>query len=158
MITSSKNNSNIGRVTTLITIILSHTVNLAKFLKRQSWVLFQTLVVIYQRYSYSYLTEQETEAQKIGTEGQFLTCLAAQTSPTLRPCGLRPTRLLCPWDFPGKNTGVGCHSLLQRIFLTQGSNTGLLNCRWILYHLSRQGSPSPRDRQFVNSVRGALWI
>ena len=29
------------------------------------------------------------------------------------PHGLQPTRLLCPWDFPGKNTGVGCHFLLQ---------------------------------------------
>jgi len=37
-----------------------------------------------------------------------------------------PTRLLRPWDFPGKNTGVGCHFLLQGIFLTQGSNPGLL--------------------------------
>ena len=35
-------------------------------------------------------------------------------------------RLLCPQDFPGKNTGVGCHSLLQRILLTQGLNLGLL--------------------------------
>ena len=41
-----------------------------------------------------------------------------------------------PWDFPGKNTGVGCHFLLQGIFLTQGSNLGLLHCRQILYHLS----------------------
>ena len=39
----------------------------------------------------------------------------------------------------GKNTGVGCHALLQRIFPIQGSNTGLLHCRWILYHLSHQG-------------------
>ena len=45
-------------------------------------------------------------------------------------------RLLCPWDFPGKTTGVGCHSLLQGIFLTQVSNPGLLHFRWILYHLS----------------------
>ena len=37
-----------------------------------------------------------------------------------------PTRLLCPWDPPGKNTGVGCHSLLQGIFQTQGSNLQLL--------------------------------
>ena len=36
------------------------------------------------------------------------------------------TRFLCPWDFPGKNTGVGCHFLLQGIFLTQGLNLGLL--------------------------------
>ena len=35
--------------------------------------------------------------------------------------------LLCPWDFPGKNTGVGCHFLLQGIFLTQGSNSGVLH-------------------------------
>ena len=33
-----------------------------------------------------------------------------------------PARLLCPWDSPGKNTGVGCHSCLQGIFPTQGSN------------------------------------
>ena len=39
-------------------------------------------------------------------------------------------------DFPGKNAGVGCHFLLQGIFLTQGSNSGLLHCRQILYHLS----------------------
>ena len=37
-----------------------------------------------------------------------------------------PTRLLCPWDFPGKNTGVGCHFPLQEIFTTQGSNSHLL--------------------------------
>ena len=41
-----------------------------------------------------------------------------------------------PWDSPGKNTGVDCHSLLQRIFPTQGLNPGLLHCRQILYHLS----------------------
>ena len=47
-----------------------------------------------------------------------------------------PTRLLCPWDSPGKNTGVGCHFFLQGISPTQGSNLGLLYCRQILYHLS----------------------
>ena len=44
------------------------------------------------------------------------------TSDSLWPCGLQPTRLLYSWDSLGKNTGVGCHFLLQRIFLTQGSN------------------------------------
>ena len=53
---------------------------------------------------------------------------------------LGPARLLCPWNFPGKNTWVGVHSLLQGIFLTQGLNLGLLHCRQILYHLSHQGS------------------
>ena len=44
-------------------------------------------------------------------------------------------------DSPGKNTGVGCHALLQGIFPTQESNPGLPHCRQILYHLSHQGSP-----------------
>ena len=43
---------------------------------------------------------------------------------------------LQPWDFPGKNTGVGCHFLLQEIFQTQGSNWGLLYCRYIRYSLN----------------------
>ena len=43
-----------------------------------------------------------------------------------RPRGLQPTKLLCPWDAPGKNTGVGCHALLQGSFPTQGSNLSLL--------------------------------
>ena len=42
---------------------------------------------------------------------------------------------------PGKNTGMGCPALFQRIFPTQGSNPGLVHCRQILYHLSHQGSP-----------------
>ena len=59
---------------------------------------------------------------------------------SLRPRGLKPTKLLCPWNYPGKNTGVGCDFLLQGIFLTQGSHSGLLHCRQILYHLSDWGS------------------
>ena len=50
------------------------------------------------------------------------------------------TRLLHPWDFLGKSTGVGCHFLHQGIFPTQGSNPGLPHCRQTLYHLSHQGS------------------
>ena len=71
--------------------------------------------------------------------------LVAQLCPTL--CKLMvcsPTGLLCPWDSPGKNTGVGCHSLLQGIFLIQESNLGLPLRRQILYQLSNQeslGSP-----------------
>ena len=62
-------------------------------------------------------------------------------SSSLQPLELQPTRLLCPWDFPGRNTGVGCHFLLQSIFPNQGWNPGLLYCRPILYRLSHQGSP-----------------
>ena len=54
--------------------------------------------------------------------------------------GVTCTRLLHPWDFLGKGTGVVCHFLLQGIFLTQGSNPGLLHCRQMLYRLNHQGS------------------
>ena len=64
-------------------------------------------------------------------------------SDSLRPHWLWPTRLLHPWDFPGKSTGVGCHCLLHRIFPTQGSNPSPPHCRQMLYHLSHQGSSCP---------------
>ena len=51
---------------------------------------------------------------------------------------LRPHRLQSPWNFPGRNTGVGSLSLLQGIFPTQGSNPGLPHCRRILYQLSHE--------------------
>ena len=54
---------------------------------------------------------------------------------------LRPHGLYSPWNSPGQNTGVGSCSLLQGVFPMQGSNPGLLHCRWILYQLSHQGSP-----------------
>ena len=55
-----------------------------------------------------------------------LSCVCAQSCPIL--CNsMEPAGLLCPWDFPGKNTGVGCHFLLQGIFLTQGSNPRLFH-------------------------------
>ena len=55
-------------------------------------------------------------------------CVHAQSvvSNSLWPHRLYPTSLLCPWDFPGKHTGVGCHFLFQGIFPTQGSNLCLL--------------------------------
>ena len=48
-------------------------------------------------------------------------------SDSLWPHRLQPSRFLCPREFPGKNTGKGCHFLLQRIFLTHGSNLHLLH-------------------------------
>ena len=59
----------------------------------------------------------------------------------LQPHRLQFARFLCPWHFPGKNTGVSCHFFLQGIFLTLESNPGLLHCRQILYPLSYTGSP-----------------
>ena len=57
---------------------------------------------------------------------------------SLRPHGLQTARLLCPWNFPAKNTRVSSHCLLQEIFPTQGLNLGLLHCRQILYCLNHQ--------------------
>ena len=79
-------------------------------------------------------------------------------SDSLQPHGLQPARLFCPWNSPGKNTGVNCHFLLQGIFPTQGSNLSLLHCKQILYHLSHQGSPigkkwtyTEKNTLFLNS-------
>ena len=58
----------------------------------------------------------------------------------LCPHGLQPSRLLSPWDFPGKNTGVGCYFLLQGIFPTQGSNPCLLHWQADSSPLSELGS------------------
>ena len=75
-------------------------------------------------------------------------------SDSLRPHELEPTRLLCPWNSPSKNTGVDCHSLLQRIFQTQELNAGLPHCRQILYSLSHQGNPF---KQVWNQVKKHNW-
>ena len=67
-----------------------------------------------------------------------------QSCLTLQPCGLWPDRLFCPWDSPGKYTGLGCPALLQEIFSTQGLNLHLLcllHCRQILYPLNHLGNP-----------------
>ena len=66
--------------------------------------------------------------------------LVSKSCPTfLRPHGLQHARLLCPWDFPGNNTGVCCHYLLQEIFPTQGLNQDCLHCRQISLPLSHWG-------------------
>ena len=79
---------------------------------------------------------------------------------SLRPHGLQLSRLLCPWNSPSKNTRMGCHSLLQGIFLTQGSNQGLLHCKQILYHLSYQGNNSdelPNSNTFFPCFRASQF-
>ena len=69
-------------------------------------------------------------------------CLVAQSCLTLlRPCGLQPNKLLCPWDSPDKNAGVSCRFLLQGIFLSQGLNSCLLLWQVDSLQLSHLGSP-----------------
>ena len=70
-------------------------------------------------------------------------CLVTQSCLTLcDPVDCSPTCSSVHRDSLGKNTGVGCHALLQEIFPTQGLNLGLPHCRQILYCLSHQVSPS----------------
>ena len=98
-------------------------------------------------------------------------CLSVM-SESLWPDELQPTILLCPWDSPGQNTGVGSLFLLQGIFPSQGSKPGLPHCRRILYHLSHQGSPrilewvacpfsrgssQPRNRTRVSCIAGRFF-
>ena len=69
------------------------------------------------------------------TSTLFCVCLVTQSCLTLcDPHGLQPARFLYPWVSPGKNTGMGSHSLLQGILPTWGSKLCLLHCRWICYH------------------------
>ena len=77
-----------------------------------------------------------------GSQNKIILVVVVQSlsCPTLH--GLwSPARLLCAWDSPGKNAGVGCHFLLQGIFSTQRSNPGLLHCRQVLYWLRYEESP-----------------
>ena len=80
----------------------------------------------------------------VACEGQKRPCaLSLQLYPTLQRYGPQPPRILCPWDSPVRNTGVGCHVLLQGVFLTQGLNLrllSLLHCRQVLYPQSHLGS------------------
>ena len=82
-------------------------------------------------------------------------------SSSLRPHGLQPARLLCPWNSPGKNTRVGCHFLLQGIFPAQGSKPRVLcTCisRWILYHCTNLGSPQKVTYMQLTLTVPLLWV
>ena len=95
---------------------------------------------------WSILTRQaprDASTRSLGCWADLENVSASVTHPvmsdSLQPRELQSTRLLCPWDSPGKNPRVGCYFLLQGTFLTQGSNPGLLHCGQILYCLSHQG-------------------
>ena len=75
----------------------------------------------------------------------------------LRSNSLRPHGLYSPWNSPGQNIGVGSLSLLQGIFLNQGSNSGLLNCRQFLYQLSHKKSPRILEWVAYPFFLGSSW-
>ena len=72
---------------------------------------------------------------------------------SLWPHCLQPIRLLCPWNFPGKNTGEGCHFLLQRIFPTQGANPHLLCLPYWQVDSSRWAPPRKPTRVYKLNQR-----
>ena len=67
------------------------------------------------------------------------------------PHALQCTRLLCPWNYPDKNIRVGCHSLLQGIFLTQGAHSHVLHWQGDSLPMSHQGSPFDSVSKFENT-------
>ena len=67
-------------------------------------------------------------------------CLSFSRAQVFVTRGLQHSRILCLWGFPDKNTRVGCHFLLQGIFLTQRSNLGFLHY-WQIFFTSYQGGP-----------------
>ena len=76
-----------------------------------------------------------------------------------RPHGLKSARLLSPWEFPGKNIGVGCHFLLQGIFPIQGSNLhlfSLLHWQANSLPLNHQGKPIKSSSYFIRAYKAKL--
>ena len=88
-----------------------------------------------------------------GVKKGYACYITSVVSSSVRPCGLQSARLLCPWDFPGKNTGVGCHFLIQGIFPNQGSNLSLL-CLLQGQEGSSPLAPPPRK----GIAQGLLWL
>ena len=89
------------------------------------------------------LRQNKVAGQTTGNNKDYVCESHSVMSNSLQTHGLEPARLLYPWNSPGKNTGVSCHSPLQQIFLTQGLNLSLLNCRQIL----RESIPRQVDKK-----------
>ena len=90
-----------------------------------------------------------------------LSCVQFFATPWTVVCQAPPSMGFPIARISGKNTGVGCHFLLQGIFPTQGSNPGLLHCRQILYCLSHQRSPKSKIQtplELPPRKDGRVWV
>ena len=95
-----------------------------------------------------------------GSQQSALTCMCAQllSDAWVSVMDCSPSGLLCSWDFPGKNTGVGCHFLLQGIFPTQWLNLSRLLSRWILYHWATRETPKcPQEDASASGPCSPSW-
>ena len=107
-------------------------------------------------------TNQSLDSSSVSSRGSLASfCYAVLShsvpSNSLRPHGLQPARILCPWDSPGKNTGVGCQFHLQGIFPTQGSNPGFLHCRLILLTTKPPGKSKNTGVSSLSLLWGPCW-
>ena len=100
-----------------------------------------------------YLLQQNLKIAKTVHLSYVFACVLSSTQ---RPYGLQPTRLLCPQNFLGKNTVVGCHVLLQGIFPTQGSNSHLL-CL-LHWRVSSLSLAPPGKYLLDQSNSGCKWM
>ena len=90
-----------------------------------------------------------------GSRGAAVLCLVTQSCQTLcNSMDCSPPGSSVRGDSAGKNTGVGCHVLLQGIFPTTGLNPGIPHCRQILYHLSHQSDPQILEWAAYSFCRG----
>ena len=95
-------------------------------LSLNSWMIFGKSLHLHEPSFFTWKVRIRTGAPLKGRMKSVCVPSHSVISNSLRRCVLWPARLLCPWGFPGKNTGVDCHVLLQGIFLTQGSDLRLL--------------------------------
>ena len=118
-------------------------------LRLQAWILSQEVHIfsLFLRVSSIYLASTNT--------ANVCACsVASVVSNSVQSYGLQPARLLCPWDSSGKNTGVGCHALLQGIFLTQGLNPCLL----CLLHQHAGSLPlAPRGKHYSSDSQVCFY-
>ena len=99
-----------------------------------------------------YMLQDDFYFQKINLYFPWWSESLSAMSDSLQPHGLHSL-----WNSPGQNTGVGSLFFPQGIFATQGLNPDLLHWRWILYHLSHQGSPRILEWVAYHVFRGSSW-
>ena len=116
----------------------------------------QTSLKVLNRYDCSLLNQLPSASLKMSL---VVVVQSLSSVRLLQPCGLQPTRLFCPWDFPGKNTRMDCHFLLQGIFQTQELNLGLLHCRRtpVLQADSLPPEPDGKPRCFIGTNKTVVY-